>query len=327
MREKARRFVEEAGGRGRVELVEGDITLPRLGLDAAIWARLRREVNEVFHLAALYNLAAPRRRSFEVNVEGTRRILDFCAGMRALEKLFYVSTIVVSGDRTGTIYEDDLERGQSFRNFYEETKFMAEVEVRRRAADLPVIVVRPAVVIGDSRTGEIDKYDGPYYLIDALVRLERGGRRARILGKILMAGRARAPFHLVPVDFLVETMAAIAEEPRAIGRTFQIVDPRELRVHEVRSLVARRFGLGEAPLELPTRALRMLMRVPAIERWSRTPRQALDYFDLENRYDDRNTRAVTESAGIRCPYLPEYIDTLIDFARRHREIEVQLPAR
>lgn len=318
--EKARRF---AGGDERIEIVPGDITRPRLGLDERTWDRLRGEIEEVFHLAALYNLAAPKVRSYEVNVEGTRRVLDLCeAALPRLRRLVYISTIVVSGDRRGTIYEEDLEAGQRFRNYYEETKFLAEVEVRRRMRELPTAIVRPAVVIGDSKTGEIDKYDGPYYFIDALVRLEKKGEKG-LLARILTAGSADARFHLVPVDFLVEATHAIATSPAAIGRTFHVVDPNEMKVDEVRSLVAARFGLPEFPVRVPAAVLRALFRIPGVERLSRMPRQTLDYFDLDNRYDDANTRTVTAARGIACPRLPDYLDTLLAFVRQHREIEVQ----
>src|SRR5262249_29404604 len=160
MLEKARTFASEWNGSNRVELVAADISKPRFGLDADTFDRLRAECSEAYHLAALYNLAAPKDQSYDVNVEGTRHVLGFCEGVKAFRKLVYYSTIVVSGDRTGTIYESDLECGQRFRNYYEETKYLAEVEVRRRQ-DVPSIVIRPAVVIGDSRSGEIDKYDGP----------------------------------------------------------------------------------------------------------------------------------------------------------------------
>jgi thioester reductase-like protein len=322
---KARRFAETAG-EGRVEVIPGDIARPRLGLDEAAWDRLRGEMAEAFHLAALYNLAAPKGRSYEVNVEGTRNVLALCeeAGKR-LRRLVYVSTIVVSGDRTGTIREEELEAGQHFRNYYEETKFLAEVEVRRRAGEIPTSIVRPAVVIGDSRTGEIDKYDGPYYFIDALVRLEAQGERG--LARLLTAGNAQARFHLVPVDFLIETMHAIARAEDAAGKTFHVVDPAELRVDEVRGLIAARFGIPEFPVRVPAGVLRALFRLPGVERLTRMPRQALDYFDLENVYDDCNTRALTEARGIRCARLPDYVDTLIRYVREHREVEVQLLRR
>ncbi len=320
--EKARRFADEEGDE-RVEVLAGDIAKPRLGLDPKAYDRLRAEVDEAFHLAALYNLAAPKDLSYEVNVEGTRRVLDFCAGARRLRRLVHFSTIVVSGDRTGTIFEHELECGQGFRNYYEETKYLAEVEVRRRAGEIPSVVVRPAVVIGDSRSGEIDKYDGPYYFIDALARAERAGNLG-LFTRVLAAGEANALFHLIPVDYLVEVVCAIAESEDATGKTFQVIDPHEITVGEFRSLVLRRFGIPEFPVRVPASVLRAAFRLPYVERIARIPRQTLDYFDLDTRYDFSNTRAVTERRGIVCPRIQDYIDTLIAFVRSHPEVRPQL---
>jgi thioester reductase-like protein len=319
---KARAFASESDGGERVELVPADISKPRFGLDATIFDRLRAECGEVWHLAALYNLAAPKGLSYDVNVEGTRHVLGFCEGVKGFRKLVYYSTIVVSGDRRGTIYERDLEAGQRFRNWYEETKFLAEVEVRRRAGDVPSVVIRPAVVIGDSRSGEIDKYDGPYYVMAALARLERE-RKLRTLGRMMGLGRAPARFHLVPVDYLVNATAAIAARHESIGETFQVIDPNELKVSEVRSLILERFGVPDLPVNVDSGIVRTLMRVPGMERLAGVPRQIFDYMDLDNAYDFANTSEAVAAAGVTCPRLPSYIDTLIAYVRSHPDVRVQ----
>ncbi len=321
--DKARALAGELdNGGGRMEIVPGDIGKPRFGLDAPTWDRLRAECTEAWHLAALYNLAAPKDLSYEVNVEGTRHVLAFCEGIPDFRKLVYFSTIVVSGDRPGTIYEHELEMGQSFRNYYEETKFLAEREVRLRP-DVRSVVIRPAVVIGDSRSGEIDKYDGPYYVIAQLVKLEREkklGLRSRILG----LGEGPALFHIIPVDYLLNATLAIAADPASIGKTFQIIDPNELTVNQFRTLVFKRFGVPDLPVNLPVRALRPFLRLPGMMSLAPVPAQIFDYFDLDNRYDFRNTREVISRAGVECPPIPSFMDTLIAFVRSHPEIRVQL---
>jgi thioester reductase-like protein len=320
--DKARRLADEEPD-GRVDVIAGDISKPRLGLEPKAYDRLKAEVAEAFHLAALYNLAAPKDLSYEVNVEGTRNVLDLLAGARQLRRFVHVSTVVVSGDRTGTIYEHELEAGQGFRNYYEETKFLSEVEVRRRSGEIPTSIVRPAVVIGDSRSGEIDKYDGPYYFIDALARLERAGALG-LQARILAAGEANALFHLIPVDFLIDVMDAVVSSEDALGKTFQVIDPNEITVAEFRSLVLRRFDVPEFPVRVPTRVLKAAFRVPGVEKMARIPRQALDYFDLDARYDSRNTRALCDKFGIECPRIRDYIDTLVAFVRSHPEVRPQL---
>ena len=152
-----------------MELAVGDITKPDLGLDSV--SRLKEQTSEVFHLAAVYDLSVPRDVGMRVNVTGTRNVLDFAESARRLRRLHYVSTCYVSGRYAGIFSEADLEKGQSFNNYYEETKYLAEVEVQgRMRGGLSATVYRPAVVVGDSRTGATQKYDGPYYVIRWLLK-------------------------------------------------------------------------------------------------------------------------------------------------------------
>ena len=137
--------------RGRIELVEGDITAPDLGLEDI--SRIKKETSEIFHLAAVYDLSVRRDVAMRVNVLGTRNVLDFAEGAPRLRRLQYVSTCYVSGRYAGAFSEDDLEQGQAFNNFYDKTKYLAEVEVRSRMrGGLPATIYRPAIVVGDSRT-------------------------------------------------------------------------------------------------------------------------------------------------------------------------------
>ncbi|MBX3251450.1 MAG: SDR family oxidoreductase, partial [Myxococcales bacterium] len=126
--------------RGRIALVEGDITRPNLGLKDTAFVD---DVVEVYHLAAVYDLAVGRDLAMKVNVEGTRNVVDFCERCPALERHHYVSTCYVSGRYAGIFREDDLQRGQRFNNFYEETKHLAEVEVRRSMERVPTTIYRP----------------------------------------------------------------------------------------------------------------------------------------------------------------------------------------
>src|SRR5207247_6389267 len=121
---------------------------------------------------AIYDLSVSRDAGMRVNVDGTRHVLDFAERCPSLQRFHYVSTCYVSGRHHGVFGEDDLDVGQRFNNFYEETKFLAEVEVRRRSG-LPVTIYRPSVVVGDSRTGETQKFDGPYFVIQWILRQPR----------------------------------------------------------------------------------------------------------------------------------------------------------
>ncbi|MEE8278586.1 MAG: SDR family oxidoreductase, partial [Thermoanaerobaculia bacterium] len=172
----ARKRVEELTERqcelrDRIELVTGDITEPDLGLGGER-QRLAGETTEIFHLAAVYDLSVRRPVGMKVNVDGTRQVLDFAGQCPRLGRFQYVSTCFVRGRWAGIFGEDDLERGQSFNNCYEETKYLAEVEVQERMRQgLPTTIYRPAIVVGDSRTGATQKFDGPYFVIRWIMRL------------------------------------------------------------------------------------------------------------------------------------------------------------
>src|SRR3954449_10593818 len=194
-----------------VEVVEGDITERHLGLDDATWERLAGEVTHVFHLAAVYDLAVPAEIAQRVNVDGTGNVLEFCLAASSLERLAYVSTAYVAGVRTGVVYEHELVMGQAFKNHYESTKFQAEVWVRELMDRVPTTILRPAIVVGDSQTGETEKFDGPYFMLRVISQAERAGRA------VPNFGRSEAPFNVVPVDFVVDAIAACATLKEALG--------------------------------------------------------------------------------------------------------------
>src|SRR5205823_10114808 len=129
---------------------------------------LEASLTSAHHLAAVYDLAVTRALGMKVNVEGTRNVVAFLSGCRRLERLHYVSTCYVSGTATGVFRERDLDVGQRFKNHYEETKFLAEVEVTR--SGLPVTVYRPSIVVGDSRTCVTGKFDGSFFTLSAMQR-------------------------------------------------------------------------------------------------------------------------------------------------------------
>ncbi len=226
-------------GAERIELVAGDISAPRLGLEPATYERLAAEVTVVEHLAAIYDLAVPLEIAQKVNVDGTGNVLDFCEACDDLERLNYVSTAYVAGDRTGVVYEHELALGQGFKNHYESTKFQAEVWVRERMDRVPATIYRPAIVVGDSRTGETQKFDGPYYVLRFI---DASKRRHMPIPNI---GRGAVPFNVVPVDFIVDSLVALARDPRAAGETVHLCDPESAqRPRHVRPALPPARGAG-----------------------------------------------------------------------------------
>src|SRR3954467_14711350 len=215
-----------------IEVLPGDISKPRLGREDEAYERLRAEVRRVYHLAAIYDLAVPLEVAQRVNVDGTGNVVDLCLAAKKLERLAYVSTAYVAGWRSGVVYEHELIMGQGFKNHYESTKFQAEVWVREAMDRVPTTVVRPAIVVGDSRTGETQKFDGPYYMLRTIAAAERLHR------PVVQFGRSAATFNVVPVDYVVAAIVAAAAAPEAAGETLHLVDAEPLSTRELVDLLS-----------------------------------------------------------------------------------------
>lgn len=319
----AREDLAAIGGERRgIELVEGDLELMHLGVSGAEFKELARDVTDLWHLAARSHLGAGRAEMRHVNVEGTRNVLDLALSAKRLRRLVHFSTAYVSGDRIGVILEDELALGQRFRNPYEETKFQAELLVRRAQAEIPATVLRPSIVVGDSRTGEIDRFQGPYALAILLVA-------SPLAVPLPLPGDAVAPLNVVPVDFVVEAARSIAENPAGAGRTVHVVDPSPLSARRVYEMIAERAGKKLPPVSVPTRLAQALLQLPFLERLSRAHRPAIEYVNHLALYNCRNQLELLDGTGIQCPPITSYLDRLIEFVqatyarRREQELEAE----
>ncbi len=308
------RLAEETGACAeRFQILEGDITEPRLGMSEAEFERARAETTTLFHLAAVYDLGVRRELAMRVNVEGTRRVNEFARACAKLGRYHYVSTCYVAGLRTGLIREDELEHTAGFRNFYEETKYLAELEVERLKRELPVTIHRPAVVCGDSQTGETAKYDGIYYLIKYLLMQPR-------LLSLANIGNPDVRLNVVPVDFVVAAMAALARDERAVGATVQLADPRPLTTAELFETIAQALAGRGSRLRLPKPLVRATLGMPLSEKLTKLPRVGVPYFFLKQTYDTTRAKRLLAPHGVSCPPFPTYVRALIDFVIRHPEL-------
>ena len=290
--------------------MEGDITREDLGLSPADLAEARALATVVFHLAAVYDLAVRRDVALRVNVEGTRNVNNFARALPNLRRYHYVSTCYVAGRRTGRILETELRHEAGFRNYYEETKYLAELEVDALKAELPLTIHRPAVVCGDSRTGETAKYDGVYYLINYL----RMSPRALSLANI---GNSEVRLNVVPVDFVVEAMAALASDGLAVGETVQLADPDPLTTRELFDVISRNLAGRGSLLTVPAPLVRTTLSLPLNERVTGLPRVGVPYFFLKQTYDTTRADDLLAPHGVRCPRFPDYVPALLDFVERH----------
>jgi thioester reductase-like protein len=295
---------------GNFSIVEGDITSPDLGLSHESLDRARTETHTLFHLAALYDLAVDRELAQRVNVQGTERVNEFVKSIPNLKRYHYVSTCYVAGRRRGLIREDELQHDAGFRNHYEESKYEAELSVAALKSDLPVTIHRPAVVVGDSRTGQTAKYDGIYYLIHYLRRWPGGLSLFNI-------GNSAVSLNLVPIDFVIEAMVALAKDERAAGATVQIADPAPLTTEQLFDAIAETVAGRKSAITLPRNLVYPVLMAPGAPKISGLPHSAVPYFFLEQWYDTTQSQQLLATNGIHCPAFPDYVEALVQFVREH----------
>lgn len=310
--EEELKTIAEQAGRSVSDfaILQGDITKPDLGLSRGGLETARSSSTILFHLAAIYDLAVARETAMRVNVEGTRNVNNFARSLSRLRHYHYVSTCYVAGKRKGVILERELRHEAGFRNYYEETKYLAETEVDAVKADLPITIHRPAVVCGDSKTGETAKYDGIYYLIRYLLKWP----------SVLSAfniGNSEVTLNLVPVDFVVEAMSALARDPLSVGKTVQLADPDPLTTRELFNTIARCIEGKGSRITLPASLVETSLMLPLSPKITDLPHSAVPYFFLKQTYDSAQARQLLAPHGISCPPFDSYVKGIVDYVLRH----------
>ena len=309
--DRARACAQEIDS-GRIEILPGDISRKDLGLEPRRREALARDTAAAFHLAAIYDLAVPAEIAQRVNVDGTGNVLELCAGCRRLERLNYVSTAYVAGDRKGVVYEHELVLGQGFKNHYESTKFQAELWVQVRMREIPATIYRPAIVVGDSRTGETEKFDGPYYLLRVIARSEKLGR------PVMQFGKADASFNVVPVDFVVSAIVAASTDDAASGEVLHLVDPEPISAAELVRVLSREYAGREPSMRVPGVVLEQSLRSKRVrDYFSGAPRESIRYLNHPVRFDTRKASELLERHGMRCPRFEDYAGNVVRFFKEH----------
>lgn len=298
-------FLREQKPIAEVRLLSGDITQPDLGLAPSDLEEVRQKTTTVLHLAAAYNLALDRNTGKEVNVEGTRGVVDFLGRLKNLERFGTLSTTAISGTHAGNFLESDFDVGQRFKNFYEETKFEAEKIVRASMGRIPTTIFRPTIIVGNSRTGEMEKVDGPYYAM-------------RMISRKLHVVLQRAPevkCHIEPVDFVAAAIHAIMQNGEAIGKTVHIADPAPLSYDNFLDLLIERMGTFRPLLRLPPHVMAPLFRFPGFSKLTGVPRQSFAYTTVPVEYGTEMMERLLKETTVRCPPVASYIGNLILFFR------------
>jgi thioester reductase-like protein len=291
-------------------ILPGDISAPDLALSSTDLATARSETTRIFHLAAIYDLAVSRELAERVNVAGARNMNQFARSLKRLRHYHHVSTCYVAGKRKGRILETELRHDAGFRNFYEESKYLSELEVDSVKGELPITIHRPAVVCGDSRTGEIPKYDGVYYLINYLLQWPTGL-------SLLNIGNHVVSLNLVPVDFVVDAMSALAMDDAAIGRTLQLADPNPLTTHQLFNAIAKSINGSRSRITVPPSWVQFFLMLPPSPRITGLPHHGVPYFFVKQTYDSTQAQQLLAPHNIYCPPFASYVDTIVEYAARH----------
>ncbi len=304
-----------------VEVIEGDITRPGLGIEnKKALEKLLSQPSEWWHLAALYRLDIDLATAHRVNVEGTRQVIETALLASPPPRFHYVSTAYVSGLAGGRFYESELppSRPENFKNHYEHTKNEAEWEVRKRKELLPTTIYRPAIVTGDSQTGTTQKFDGPFLTIQYLSRMGRL--------PVPRIGAMKAPLNIVPVDYLVAAMTRVSGLDSSIHGCYHIVDPDPVSSGRYFDLVAEALGRPRSRRTVSAERIEGLMRFRAVRRFIGMPQQAIRYINHAVDYDCSNTTRALQGSGLRCPSLVDYVDKLVAFylENKHRR-ELRVP--
>jgi thioester reductase-like protein len=324
--ERLRRLVTRWGpaAADRVKPVVGDLREPRLGLADEQVAALRGGVEHFFHLAAIYDMTADDASNERLNVDGTRHAVALANAIGA-GRLHHVSSVAVAGERKGLFREDHFDEGQKLPSAYHRTKFESEKLVRTQAK-VPWRVYRPAIVVGHSQTGEMDKIDGPYYFFKAIQKV-----RHALPEWLPLIGPELGYTNIVPVDFVAAALDHIAHEPGLDGQAFHLTNPEPMRVGESLNAFAKAAHAPRLALRidkrltdaLPKGTLSMLMKLPQLRDIRRTmladfgiPEVVLEHMALKPQFDTRDTERALAGSGIEVPQLHTYADRLWDFWER-----------
>jgi thioester reductase-like protein len=301
-----------------VKLLKGDITLESLfsESDETHFSKLENEIHEIYHFAAIYDLSVSKSLSDKVNRMGTIHLIKFAESCKNLHRFHYVSTCYVSGRYEGFFTESDLDVGQKFNNHYEKGKYLAEKAVQDAAdGGLPTSIYRPGIVVGDQKTGETEKFDGPYFIIQLLLRQSSFAFLPRI-------GRPdKVELNIVPRDFVIDAITALSSLKEEETKTvYQLCDPHPVSVQVFLDLLEKL--LQKRILQIPasryvTRTL--VKKTPGLESILKLPAESIDYFSHPTLYRCERTSTTLEKFNIKCPRVPLYIENLVSFTKKSTE--------
>src|SRR6056297_1230558 len=314
----------------RVVAVSGDLTKPGLGISQKDAQALKGKVDHFFQLAAVYDLSADAESNQSANLDGTRHAIQAAEQIEA-GCFHHTSSIAAAGLYQGTFREDMFEEAQGLHHPYFRTKHDSEGLVRHHCS-IPWRVYRPGIVVGHSKTGKIDKIDGPYYFFKLIQKMRR-----MLPPWVPTLGLEGGRINIVPVDFVASAMDHIAHKPKLDGQCFHLTDPNPKRIGEVMNLFAQ---AAHAPLMsmridarlfsfIPTPVKQGLSMLPPVRRIINQvlsdlgiPKDVLSFFNYPTKFDTRDTERALKGSGIEVPSLDDYAWVLWDYWERHLDPEL-----
>jgi NAD(P)-dependent dehydrogenase (short-subunit alcohol dehydrogenase family) len=309
----------------RVVGVVGDLAKPELGLSDADIAKLKGKVSHFFHLAAIYDLSADAQSQEESNVEGTRHAVELADAVGA-RVFHHVSSIAAAGLYDGVFREDMFEEAEELDHPYFRTKHDSEAIVRNESK-APYRIYRPGIVVGHSKTGEIDKIDGPYYFFKLIQKF-----RNALPPWMPTIGIEGGRINIVPVDFVADAIDHIAHKKGLDGSCFHLTDPDPMRVGEVLNLFAKAAHAPQMTMRLnakmfnfiPSFVVDSVMGLAPVRRIQKQvlsdlgiPKEMFRFVNYPTRFDARDAQKALKGSGISVPRLEDYAWRLWDYWERH----------
>ncbi|HVL44520.1 MAG TPA: SDR family oxidoreductase [Acidovorax sp.] len=317
-------------GPARAVPVFGDLTANKLGVAAEDVKKLKGQIDHFYHLAAVYDLAADEETQVAVNIEGTRNTVDLAKAIDA-GHFHHVSSIAAAGLYEGVFREDMFDEAEGLDHPYFQTKHESE-KIVRQDCKVPWTVYRPAMVVGDSQTGEMDKIDGPYYFFKLIQRL-----RQLLPPWMPTVGLEGGRVNIVPVDFVVNALNVISHQKDIGKKCFHLVDPVGYRVGDVLDIFSRAAHAPRMNLFvnaallgfIPKGVKKSLMALAPVRRVRNAvmkdlglPEDMLTFVNYPTRFDCRETLAALKGSGVACPNLKDYAWRLWDYWERHLDPEL-----
>lgn len=303
------------------QIVVGDITKPSIfQVDDKERALLSLEVSYVFHLAAIYDLAVQKEIAYSVNVEGTKNINNWVLTLPNIKRYVYFSTAYVAGQREGILKETELIRPAQFKNFYEETKYEAEVLVEEMKEQIPITIIRPGIVKGNTHTGETIKFDGPYFILHFFERL-------KFLPMIPYLGNSKAEINLVPIEYILKATTYLSFSPKGLGKTYHLTDPNPYSVKNIYEMLMKESLHKNPKGILPLKIAKFFLQFKPIERLLNVEKEALDYFEWKGKFDCSVAQCDLKESGITCPDFKEGLSPMVSFYRKNknkREFQIKI---